>query len=182
MPTDLKTFCSTFHHIQFPQQGSRSAENCLYEGAYVAHLRRLFAAGVPKKNVQIYVSEDFFRNTEKTMGDAFKFLGLEPRLVDTVLVDTAQYRQVCNGRSHDSPLPSNLKLSDSLRRRMFTSRTLQQRIGDYVEHDFAYSSPVGISRHQRNASLIPSDLYLLGSRMGKRTKLAKDVSPDVEIF
>jgi hypothetical protein len=140
-----------------PEQGFRSAENCLYEGAYVAHLRRLFAAGVPKKNVKIYFSEDFFRNTEKTMDDAFKFLGLEPQLIDT-----AQFRQVYNGRSQDAPLPSNLKLSDSLRRRILSllepyNRELEIMVNTSLPW---YSTPVGISRHQRNASLIPSHIFI----------------------
>ena len=134
-----------------PEQGFRSSKNCLYEGAYVAHLRRLFAAGVPKNNVQIHFSEDFFRNTEKTMDEAFKFLGLEPQLIDP-----AQYRQAYNGRSHDAPLPSNLKLSDSVRRRTLSllepyNKELEIMLNTSLPW---YSTPVGISP---NASLNPRD-------------------------
>lgn len=56
----------------------RSHGNCLYEGAYVVHLRRLLAAGVPTSSVRLYWAEDFFDKTVEVVKDALGFLGANP--------------------------------------------------------------------------------------------------------
>lgn len=94
-----------------PAIGFRSTVNCLYEGAYVAHLHRLFHY-ISSSNVLIFFSEELFQNTSKIMHVAFNFLELDPGQVDA-----KEFSKIYNGRPREK-LSANLRISASLRKRM----------------------------------------------------------------
>ena len=54
-----------------------SAANCMYEGAYIIHLRRLLHR-VGRENVRIYWTDDFLSNPSGVVRDALKFVGADP--------------------------------------------------------------------------------------------------------
>ena len=58
-----------------------SSQNCIYEGAYIIHLRRLINAKFPLSQIRIYWSIDFFQQPNIIVQDAIRFLGLNPFLV-----------------------------------------------------------------------------------------------------
>ena len=85
-------------------QAFLSAQNCLYEGAYIVHLHRLLR-GFPQSQVRIYWSEDFFNRPEAIVRDALAFIGSDPSQVNLTLVTSKAYntqRHVYNseGNSH----------------------------------------------------------------------------------
>ena len=67
--------------------------NCLYEGAYVVHLRRLLRThgGISRDRVRIYWSEEFFANPKDILADAMAFVGVDPSDVDLDDATSAKY-------------------------------------------------------------------------------------------
>jgi hypothetical protein len=55
-----------------------SSQNCLFEGAYVVHLRRLLRGGVPPAHVRIYFTDDFLQHPADILRDAMAFVGVTP--------------------------------------------------------------------------------------------------------
>jgi len=109
-----------------PNKVITSPPNCLYEGAYVLHLRRLLAS-VPSSALRLYWSDDFFNDTTRAavMRDAFAFLGLDasaaPRLADLTAraynarpadrQQAARLTPTMERRMHDVMSPFNQQLS-----------------------------------------------------------------------
>ena len=93
----------------------RSAQNCMYEGAYVVHLRRLLN-NFPKERVRIYWSDDFFADPAGVLRDALKFVGVNPDVdnFDPVNVTTTKF----NTRSKNRELNLNETISMELREEM----------------------------------------------------------------
>ena len=89
-----------------------SAKNCMYEGLYSLHLKRLLNAGIKLSNIKIYWSETFFTNTSQTMKDALQWLGLNPEQVKK-----SEFQKTFNA----SPIktPTNLKISANLKKHMY---------------------------------------------------------------
>eukprot|EP00956_Cyclotella_meneghiniana_P027575 scaffold62112_cov23-Cyclotella_meneghiniana.AAC.3 len=69
-----------------------SAANCMYEGAYVVHLRRLLHK-FPRERVRIYWTDDFFADPAGVLRDALKFVGVDPDLknFDSMHVTSTKY-------------------------------------------------------------------------------------------
>merc|ERR1712032_784971 len=86
--------------------------NCLYEGSYVIHLRRLLAAGIPRSSLRIYISEHFFTNPSQVVKDALAFIGLDPAMWDTNIS-----KDIYNGRGK-RPLTPTTRLEASVERLM----------------------------------------------------------------
>ena len=92
-------------------QAFSSAQNCLYEGAYIVHLRRLLR-GFPQSQVRIYWSEDFFNCPEAIVRDALAFIGSDPSQVNLTLVTSKAYntkRHIYNSKRNPHSRKNNKK-------------------------------------------------------------------------
>ena len=71
----------------------RSSRNCLFEGAYILHLKRLLheRRGVPRHMLRIYWSDDFFSSPSEVLRDAMKFIGADPAKVDIQKITQSKY-------------------------------------------------------------------------------------------
>ena len=78
----------------------RSAKSCLYEGAYIVHLRRLLAANFPPSQIRIYWSDDLFHQPAAVVRDAMLFVGADPSLVNVTEITSRTYNT-----KHDIPPP-----------------------------------------------------------------------------
>ena len=102
-----------------------SAQNCLYEGAYIVHLRRLLR-GFPRSQVRIYWSEDFSSRPEAIVRDALAFIGSDPSQVNLTMVTSKtyntknhKYKQVGNSHDHkNNKKPPPRELDPLLRAKM----------------------------------------------------------------
>lgn len=70
-----------------------SGDNCMFEGAYVVHLRRLLHpnSGVPKERVRIYWTVDFVANPAAVVRDALAFVGADPSHTDLENVTSVKH-------------------------------------------------------------------------------------------
>ena len=89
-----------------------SMENCLYEGAYVVHLRRLLQAGFPRSQVRIYWSEDLFHRPAAVVRDALAFVGSDPSQIKSQVNPTTpritvSHPSILTGRAYTSLLQNN---------------------------------------------------------------------------
>lgn len=98
---------------QVPRHLWHSSSNCIYEGIYVAHLRR-WLYFVPTTSMRIYLSEDFQRNNEAILKDVMRFIGLRVELYPWGTRVTVNARK--------SSLPPEDDISQTTRRRL--QRTL----------------------------------------------------------
>jgi hypothetical protein len=103
-------------HPREPPHGMRSSENCLYEGAYVLHLRRLLAK-MDASTVRVYWSESMLDpgSREPLVRDAFSFLGLA---VDEVTDFKAVLSHTYNAAPETQVNNPNLVLATPLVQRM----------------------------------------------------------------
>ena len=92
----------------------RSAANCLYEGVYVVHLRRLLDQGVDPASLRVYFSDDLFTHTEGVITDALAHLGLGAEDLDGAALSTPYN----SGGGRKKKLAANLKFTPALERRM----------------------------------------------------------------
>ena len=100
-----------------------SSENCMFEGTYVVHLRRLFASAnghegtaVSRERVRIYWSDDFFANPRAVVADALAFVGADPSEVDLERITAQRYN--AQPESQNTATDPNLAFPPSLRERM----------------------------------------------------------------
>ena len=91
----------------------QSAQNFLYEGAYVIHLRRLMNAGMDPSQLRIYFSKDMFQDTPTVITDALHHLGLNESFIQP-----QQLSEPFNARDKDTKTPVHQQLEAELEQRL----------------------------------------------------------------
>lgn len=141
-----------------------SAKNCMYEGAYVVHLRRLLH-NFPKERVRIYWTDDFLADPSGVLRDALKFVGVNPDIdnFDAMNVTATKYNTKSQNNTQPDP---NLYLPMDLREEMAkVMRPFDEQLVKFLGDVPPWSNkmwpvlstvlPIESDAHKGNVSLIP---------------------------